>query len=421
MTDGWSTGVLVTELATLYEAFSSGHASPLAPLPLQYADYAAWERDRLQGERLEKELAYWKHALADIPPRLELPTDRPRPAVQTVNGAVYPFDLPAGLAAKLHRLARAEGATLFQVLLAAYQVLLHRYSNQDDICVGTPIANRGRQELEGLIGFFVNTVVLRSDFSDNPSFRVLLDRLKDRALAAQAHQDVPFELLVDSLGAQRQLSTTPVFQVMFTLEPRSATGLRLGDTTITPVETHSGTAKFDMTLLMIEEQAEGGGSTLRGSVEYNTDLWYGSTISRMVGHYRVLLEGIAEDPEQPVDLLPILLPEEERQLLLEWNDTATDYPRERVPARTVRGAGAAARRRAGGHLRPGIAVLCGAQRAGEPARALAAGARRRSRSRSWASTSNAASTWWSRCSASSRREARTCPSTWSTRPSVSRS
>ncbi len=136
VTDGWSTGVLVTELATLYEAFSSGHASPLAPLPLQYADYAAWERDRLQGERLEKELAYWKHTLADIPPRLELPTDRPRPAVQTVNGAVYPFDLPAGLAAKLHRLARAEGATLFQVLLAAYQVLLHRYSNQDDICVG---------------------------------------------------------------------------------------------------------------------------------------------------------------------------------------------------------------------------------------------------------------------------------------------
>ncbi len=343
--DGWSTGVFVSELGALYAAYAGpgkdGVPSPLAPLQIQYADFAAWQRGQLQGERLSAELAYWKEQLHGIPPTLELPTDRPRPAVQTVNGAVYPFELPAHLVDRLRTLAHNDtatgggAATLYQVLLGAFQVLLHRYSNQDDICVGTPVANRNRQEIEGLIGFFVNTLVMRSRFEDKPSFHALLRRLKEQALAAQSHQDVPFEMLVDELSAageaaaQRNMAVTPVFQVMFTLEQNSGGDGRaaapLVGITINPVATHSGTAKFDLTLF-VSENANG---TLTGSFEYNTDLWYTSTIGRIAGHYLKLLEGIVAQPDTSVDLLPILTAAEVRQVILEWNDTATDYPRDR--------------------------------------------------------------------------------------------
>ncbi len=325
ITDGWSTGVLMQELSLLYSAFLRGEQEALLPpLPIQYADFAAWQRERLTGDYLQQELAYWRQALAGIPAMLELLTDRPRPAVQSVRGTVFPFELSPELTAALREFSRSEGVTLYQVLLAAFQVLLHRYSGQDDICVGTPVANRNRPELEGLIGFFVNTLVMRADFSGRPSFREYLRRLRAQALDAHAHQELPFEMLVDELAPERNLSISPIFQVMFSLEQRPAGALHLPGMTITPIETHSGTSKVDLTLFVAEYE-----DRLRGSFEYNTDLWNAATIARMVGHYRQLLTSIIANPDCTVDELPILTETEQRQLLYEWNDTFTDYPRDK--------------------------------------------------------------------------------------------
>ena len=214
VSDGWSMGVLWRELSTGYNAFVSGHAPDLPRLPIQYADYAVWQREWLQGEVLEGQLAYWKEKLADLS-TLELPTDRPRPPVPSYQGAHLTFDLPAPLTQALKELSRREGTTLFMTLLAAFQVLLHRYSGQEDIAVGTPIAGRGRTELEGLIGFFVNTLVLRSDLAGDPAFTELLARVRETALGAYAHQDLPFEKLVEELSPSRDISRNPLFQVMF--------------------------------------------------------------------------------------------------------------------------------------------------------------------------------------------------------------
>ncbi|HHH40712.1 MAG TPA: non-ribosomal peptide synthetase, partial [Chloroflexi bacterium] len=295
VSDGWSVGVLIRELAALYHAFSLGRPSPLPELPIQYADFALWQRQWLQGETLQAQLAYWKRQLADAPPVLDLPTDRPRPPVQSFRGATFRFRFPAPLAQALQALSRREGVTLFMTLLAAFQTLLYRYTGQERINVGTPIANRNRAEVEGLIGFFVNTLVISTDLSGNPTFRELLQRVREVALGAYAHQDLPFEMLVDALQPERDLSRSPLFQVMFVLQNAPTATLELPGLTMRLLETDSGTAKFDLTLFVEETEEE-----LRGSLEYNTDLFDGATIGRMLGHYRTLLEAIVADPDRPI-------------------------------------------------------------------------------------------------------------------------
>jgi amino acid adenylation domain-containing protein/non-ribosomal peptide synthase protein (TIGR01720 family) len=319
--DGWSSGILIREAATLYEAFTTGNPPLLPDLPLQYADFAAWQRAWLQGETLESQLTYWKEQLGGSPPLLELPVDHPRPAVQTTRGAYQTFTMPAALAQSLKALSRQEGATLFMTLLAAFQTLLHRYTGQDDINVGTPVANRNRAEVENIIGFFVNTLVMRTDFSSEPTFRGLLKRVREVALGAYAHQDVPFEMLVDALQPQRDLSHSPLFQAMFVLQNAPARTLTLPSLALRPLEADSGTAKFDLTL-MLEETTDG----LKGTWEYNADLFEAATINRMIGHFQVLLENIAATPDQPVATIPILTEAERHQLLVEWNDTAVEFP-----------------------------------------------------------------------------------------------
>jgi amino acid adenylation domain-containing protein/non-ribosomal peptide synthase protein (TIGR01720 family) len=320
-TDAWSNDVLVHEVSHAYEAFSTGVASSLPDLSIQYADFAAWQRDWLESEAARQQLAFWKDEFKIVPPALQLPTDRPRPAVQSYRGASRQFTLPTRLAAALRELSRNEGATLFMTLLAAFQTLLHRYTGQPDILVGTPIAGRTRPEVERLIGFFVNTLVLRADMRGGPSFRDLLTQVRHRAVAAYANQDLPFETLVDELALERDLSRTPLFQVMFLLQTDALQSLRLQDLTVRQVETPIEAAKFDLTLYVSES-----GQGLNGSIEYNTDLFDASTIDGMCGHFETLLAGVAADPNCPVSELPLLSDAERRQLLVEWNDTRVEWP-----------------------------------------------------------------------------------------------
>jgi amino acid adenylation domain-containing protein len=327
--DGWSTRILIEEVALLYGAYAAGREAALPELAIQYADFAAWQQQWLRGDLatqapLEKQLAYWKEQLRGAPEVLELLTDHPRPVVQTVRGAIERFTLPPAVSDGLKALSREANATLFMTLLAAFQTLLHRYTYQDDICVGTAVANRNHPEIEKLIGFFVNSVVMRAAFRDGLTFRELLAQVRETTLGAQAHQDLPFEMLVDELKPQRDLSRTPLFQVMFDLESRSPEALVLADLQLAPIETHSGTSKVDLTLFMVESGAE-----LSGSIEYNTDLFEAATIARMVGHFQNLLAAIAQDPDAPASRLPLLTAAERHQLLVEWNDTATNYPREK--------------------------------------------------------------------------------------------
>ncbi len=323
VSDGWSGGVLFQELTTLYEAFAVGKPSPLPELPVQYADYAVWQRGWLQGEVLEKQLAYWKERLTGAPPVLELPTDHPRPAVQSFRGARQSVTLSKNLTDALRILSQRESATLFMTLLAAYQTLLYRYSNQEEIVVGSPIAGRTRPETEGLIGLFVNTLVLHTDLSEDPSFRELLSRVREVALGAYAHQDVPFEKLVEELQPERSLSHAPLFQVMFILQNAPRSALDLSGLTLQSLEFDSGTAQFDVSLSVVEV-AEG----LQAKFEYNTDLFDAATITRMLKHFQVLLEGVVANPDQRLSELPLLTEAERHQLLIEWNDTAVEYPRD---------------------------------------------------------------------------------------------
>ncbi|HVS00465.1 MAG TPA: amino acid adenylation domain-containing protein, partial [Thermoanaerobaculia bacterium] len=263
VSDGWSMGILVREVTALYAAFTEGRPSPLPELPVQYADFAAWQRSWLHGEALESEIAFWRRQLAGLPPRLELPTDRPRPAAQSFRGASRPVHLPAELTRQAQILGRREGATLFMVLLAAFQALLARYSGQQDLAVGTPGAGRSRVEIEGLIGFFVNTLVLRGDLSGEPSFRGLLGRVRETTLAAHTHQDVPFERLVQELSPERNPAHTPLFQAMLVLQNAPAERLAIRDLRLRPVDVATATAKFDLTLSLVEQDGE-----LRGAVEY---------------------------------------------------------------------------------------------------------------------------------------------------------
>ncbi len=331
VSDGWSLGVLVRELAALYEAFSHRQASPISPLaalPVQYADFAAWQRGLLAGPVLADLLEYWTRQLTGMPPLVELPTDRPRPAVQTFRGATLRFALPPGMTAAVQALSRREGATPFMVLLAGFLALLQRYTGQSDLAVGSPIANRGRAELEGLIGFFVNTLVLRGDLSGDPSFRELLARVKALAAGAYAHQDLPFEKLVEELEPERQLSHTPLFQVMFVLQNAPVPELALSGLTLAPLAARSGTSKFDLSLYFWE-----GGAELTAYFEYNTDLFDPATVARLADHFMRLMEGVLADPWRRVSELPLLGAMERHRLIAEAGDTAPAF---RVDAGQVR-------------------------------------------------------------------------------------
>lgn len=325
ISDGWSLGVLLRELDSLYKAFAAGQPSPLSELPIQYADFALWQREWLQGRALDERLAYWRRQLADIPPLLELPTDHPRPPISTFQGVRQSFMLPTTLTDRLKALSRQEGATLFMTLLAAFNTLLHRYAGQQDIVVGSPIASRNQPGVEELIGFFVNMLVLRSELSGNPSFRELLRRVREVALDAYEHQDMPFEKLVDELQPGRDMSRNPLFQVAFALQYAPLPSLKLADLTLIPLDVHTETAKFDLTL-DVWESPEG----IQGRLECSADLFDPATNNRMIGHFQTLLKGIVADPNQKISELPILTEAEQRQLLLEWNSTAALYPADKT-------------------------------------------------------------------------------------------
>src|SRR5689334_16727370 len=320
VSDGWSLGVLFRELAAIYKAFAGGEPSPLPPLPIQYADFAVWQRESLQGPALHRQLDYWKAKLANGATILELPTDKPRPPMQQFRGAQAVRHLSQELTQKLKDVSTRHRVTLFMTLLAAFKVLLWRYSNQTDIIVGSPIANRTRAETEGLIGFFVNTLVLRTDLSGNPTFAELLQRVKEVALGAYEHQDLPFEKLVQELSPERDPGRNPLFQVSFVLQNATRSRLELSDLTLERLDVHSETSKFDLSLSILET-ADG----LKTSWEYDTDLFDADRIERMMGHLRVLLEAVVVGPERRISELPLLTRAEREQVLVEWNRTETAY------------------------------------------------------------------------------------------------
>ena len=322
VSDGWSLWQFIRELGPLYGAFSEGKPSPLPDLPIQYADYAVWQREWMSGELLDEHLAYWTKQLEGAPRVLELPSDRVRPPVESYRGATLTQKFPLALLDELRALSKNEGATLFMTLLAAYQVLLERYTGQEDVVVGSPIANRTRAEIEELIGFFVNALVLRTDLSGNPSFRELLGRVRSVALDAYAHQDLPFEKLVERLQPERDLSRSPLFQVWFALQNAPRAEFKLAGLDLRSLEVHNGTSKFDLGLFVVEKP-----DGLSCMVEYSTDLFDESTIERLLGHFRTLLEAIAANPDQPIGRLPILTAPERQQLVIEWNQTDVEYPR----------------------------------------------------------------------------------------------
>ncbi|MFP2911577.1 amino acid adenylation domain-containing protein, partial [Pyxidicoccus sp. 3LFB2] len=323
VSDGWSMSILVREVAALYEAYAQGREPSLPELPVQYADYAVWQREWLKGEVLEAQLDYWRKQLEGAPRALELPTDRPRPAVQSFRGDHRAFQWPRGLRDAVKALAQREGATPFMVLLAAFQTVLARYSGQDDVCVGTAIANRNRAETEGLMGFFVNTLVLRTKLEPGTRFQELVGKVKEVTLGAYAHQDVPFEKLVEELQPERDLGRGPLFQVMFVLQNAPVAALNLPELKLEVTESSSRTSKFDLTLAMTETD-EG----LAGSAEFNIDLFEPETVDRLLGHLRVLLEAAVARPEQRLMDLPLTDAEERRRLVDAWSGRKVAYARE---------------------------------------------------------------------------------------------
>jgi hypothetical protein len=312
--DEWSVGVLLRELKTLYQALCRGTPSPLAELPLQYADYAIWQRDWLSGEVLERQLDYWKNQLEGAPFLLELPADRPRPTTQSHCGGVVVRKFSKDLLHALIGLSRQEGASLFMTLMAAFQTLLHRYTGLDDILVGSAIAGRNRAELESLIGFFVNTLVFRGDMSGNPSFRELLGRTREVALEAYAHQDLPFEKLVAALRPERNLGHLPLIQVMLVLQNVPVETANLHGLEVSTVQLPAESTQFDLTF-EVRERAE----SLEVLAEFSTDLFDELRITRMLGHYQVLLEGIVGNPDRRLAELPMLTGTERNEILLTSN------------------------------------------------------------------------------------------------------
>ncbi|HWW77545.1 MAG TPA: condensation domain-containing protein, partial [Pyrinomonadaceae bacterium] len=319
--DGWSLGVIVREMVALYGALSGGEASPLAPLPIQYADFARWQRRWLAGTQLEGQIEYWRGQLAGAPSLLALPTDRPRPPLQTFRGGTHFFKIDGERLSALKALGRRCDASLFMVLFAGFAALLWRYSRQDSLVVGTPVANRGRKELEPLIGFFVNTLALRVDFDGDPGVRELIARVKETAMGAFRNQDVPFERLVEELQPERNLGFSPLFQVMFILQNAPLDDLRLPGVRLEEIEVDAGTSMFDLTLKLRER-----GGLLEGELEFNTDLFDRATVERFIGHYQLILDGMLGDPDSAVSRLPVLTEAERETLLTRWNDTRRSVP-----------------------------------------------------------------------------------------------
>jgi len=341
VSDGWSIGVLIQELGALYTAFASEKPSPLPDLSIQYADFAKWQREWLQGEVLETQLAYWRQQLNGIS-MLNLPADRPRPAIQSYRGKRQFLQLPKQLSEALETLSQREGVTLFMTMLAAFKTLLYHYAQQEDIVVGSPIANRNRSEIEALIGFFVNSLVLRTDLSGNPTFRELLNRVKEVALGAYAHQDLPFEKLVEELHPDRALNQNPLFQVAFALQNAPGNRLELPELTLSPQQLDVGTARFDLEFHLWERSPNSSGSNqspsnklwvdssegISGMVIYSADLFDEATITRMIGHFQTLLERIVTNPEQRIANLQYLSAQERYHLLVECNNTQADNPQD---------------------------------------------------------------------------------------------
>ena len=321
VSDAWSTEVLVREVAALYGALLAGKPAPLPPLPVQYADFAVWQRSWLRGAALDAELGYWRACLEGAPGLLELPTDRPRPAVASAHGRNRLLHWPESLSGALRALARREGVTLFMVLLAGLSALLARLTGQDDVVVGAPIANRRRREVEGLIGFFVNSLALRTSLGDDPGFIALLRRVREGTLGAYAHQDIPFEKLVEELAPQRSLGHTPLFQVVLSLQNAATATLELPGLSLRPLQLEPGTTKFDLTLNLAEP-----GGEIAGQISYRTDLFDGATVERLIRHLQTLLEGAAGNPEERVSALPLASAAQRQQCLVEWNATAPGRP-----------------------------------------------------------------------------------------------
>ena len=322
--DGWSVAVFLQELSAIYEAYRIGQSPDLPKLSIQYGDFAVWQREWLQGKILEDQLEYWKQQLEDTV-KLELPTDRPRPAIQSFRGKSYAKVFSNEMAEKLKELGLQEGVTLFMTLLTAFKVLLYRYTGQDDIVVGIPIANRNRTEIENLIGFFVNTLVLRTNLSNKTTFRELLADVREVALGAYEHQDLPFEKLVEELHPQRDLSRTPLFQVFFNMLNREKNQLKLDGVTVEPLNPSEPNAKFDLTLYVREQKNAG----LHFQLEYNADLFEDKTIIRMMDHFETLLDGIVANPDQSYKALPLLTAKEREQVVVEWNKTERNLPEDK--------------------------------------------------------------------------------------------
>ena len=322
ISDGWSIGVLVREVGKLYEAYTRGEEPGLEELKIQYRDYAAWQREYLQGEVLEKQLGYWKAQLEGAPTVLELPTDKPRPSVPNFKGAMQHWMIDGEVVEGMKQLSREESASLFMVLLAAFSVLLQRYTGRTNVVVGTPIAGRNRVETEELIGFFVNTLVLRMDLSGDPTFRELINSARATALQAYSYQDLPFEMLVQILHPERKLNYNPMFQVMFALQNAPSEPMQLPGLTVSLLQMQDETAKFDLSMTL--EEVKGG---LKVTAEYNTNLFYHSTIKRMLGHLQVLLEGAVSDSEHRLSDLPLMTEAERHQLLVDWGTRQTEIAR----------------------------------------------------------------------------------------------
>jgi amino acid adenylation domain-containing protein len=322
--DAWSIGVLTREVAALYRAFAGGLPPALPELKIQYADFAMWQRDWLQGPVLDRQLAYWREQLADSAATLDLPLDRPRPLIQTYRGALQPLVIPQQVATGLRGLGRSNGATMFMTLIAAFRTFLFRYSGQQDISIGTAIANRDKAETEGLIGLFINTLVLRASVSGDEGFLNALGRERKTALDAYRHRDMPFEKLVEELVPGRDLSHSPLFQVMFTLQNVPRQTVELPGVKPSGLGGETRTAKFDLNLVLQESEEE-----LKGYLEYNTDLFEPSTIARMVSHFGRLLDEIVASPHRSISSIPLLSESEYNQLCFEWNETTADYPCDR--------------------------------------------------------------------------------------------
>ena len=322
--DGWSKGILFKELSSFYQALLSNSTASLPKLPIQYADFAVWQRQWLQGEVLANQLNYWKKQLAAAPPLLELPTDKPRPPIPSFRGSSICFKIDSDVTEKLKSLSQKSGVTLFMTLLATLNTLLFRYSSQKDILVGTPTANRNRQEIEPLIGFFVNTLVMRNSLEGNLSFLELLQQVRNGVLAAYANQDVPFEQVVDGLQIERSLSYNPLFQVMFALQNTPLTALDIPGLRVKSMAVENVRVKFDLTLILEEIETDQG-TYLEGYWEYNGDLYTAERITRLMGHFQTLLKGIVKNPQQKVGELPLLTDPEKQQILVEWNQTQVPY------------------------------------------------------------------------------------------------